>query len=92
MEENQQKLRRAAAEAFMESLEALGHTLQSCEHEQTAPNSTPESTSEPAPAHHSLLQCTTSVTVEELESAAADIEQFMQTQHSPTPTTPHTHT
>jgi hypothetical protein len=84
MSPSQPDHRQAAAEAFMESLNQLEHRL--LEHnlqEHKAPGSEPNPVgdrsvqSEQASQPHSDR-----IDLEALESAAADIEQFMQTKHS----------
>ncbi|MBD2461841.1 hypothetical protein H6G89_12360 [Oscillatoria sp. FACHB-1407] len=75
MNQSQQELRRAAAKAFMESLDQLGMSLSSPEEEV--------SEAKPAPASHAKTApqkppASASLTVEELEDAVADIEQFIQ--------------
>ncbi|MDX2216485.1 MAG: hypothetical protein SFY66_24695 [Oculatellaceae cyanobacterium bins.114] len=69
MNQSQQDLRRAAAKAFMESLDQLGMSLSSSE------EVAPEVKTAPAPKPTSASQA---MSVEELEAAVADIEQFIQ--------------
>lgn len=67
--DQQQELRRAAAKAFIESLDKLQETL--CSSEQEALKSQPIVAAQELPE----LQ------LEEFEQAVADIEQFMQSKH-----------
>jgi hypothetical protein len=67
--DQQQELRRAAAKAFIESLDKLQETL--CPSEKEALKSQPIVAAQELPE----LQ------LEEFEQAVADIEQFMQSKH-----------
>lgn len=71
MNPTQQELRRAAAKAFMESLDQLGQSLQSAE-SRPAPSSHPEAhRPEPQLGNHPRRS-----PVQDLEDAVADIEAF----------------
>lgn len=75
MNQSQQELRRAASKAFMESLDQLGMSLNSEAEEaseaKTAPVPEPQASVKKTPAAQAM-------SVEELEDAVADIEQFIQ--------------
>ena len=97
MDENQQELRHAATEAFMESLNQLSRSLQP--DEENAPHPTQKisqpltqelSNQKPSntPEQSTLPSCetrptdfSTDMNINALEEAAADIEQFMQTRN-----------
>ncbi|HEY9625299.1 MAG TPA: hypothetical protein V6C78_33565 [Crinalium sp.] len=70
MDQSQQELRRAAAKAFMESLDQLGKRLAS--EDEAKGSKTP-------PARKETPQ---GLSVQELEDAAKDIEQFINAQPS----------
>lgn len=70
MDHHQQELRRAAAEAFMESLDQLAGCF---EQDPTVPSTEARPTSAPSVKATNL---------QALETAAADIEAFIQAQHS----------
>lgn len=98
MDENQQELRHAATEAFMESLDQLSRSLQLDDHDaiqsiqqpnqkpKPKPNQTPNHSSPAVPPAQDLdpTDRSTGMDIHALEEAAADIEQFMQTRISQT--------
>lgn len=73
MNPSQQELRRAAAKAFMESLDQLGTSLTSAE-EPLEPTSATQKTT----AETEAIANSKTISVEALEEAVADIEQFIQ--------------
>lgn len=72
MDPSQQESRQTAAEAFMESLDQLEHSLQ----EADALPSAGDRSAQSAPKSHS--EHSDRIDVRALEEAAADIEQYMQ--------------
>jgi hypothetical protein len=82
MDQSQRELRRAANQAFMESLNHLGMKLQvsedSFDSESEPPVSKP-SVSEPSVVVELPQPLSSSIDLEDLEDAAADIEEYMKT-------------
>jgi hypothetical protein len=78
MEQQQNDLRRAAAQAFAESLDQLQKTLQADGRPPVAAIAQPEN---PAPAPSSNAAPTRPV-LAEWEAAVADIEQFIETRQA----------
>lgn len=72
MDQHQRELRRAAAEAFFESLDKLQETL--CTDDQPI-QVAPEANKEVSKSDH---ESSSETSLESLEQAVADIEQFMQ--------------
>ncbi len=73
MNQRQQNLRHAAAQAFIESLDQLQETLQTPEHSPVQPQKDGHL---PAKAHPEA-----EFDLESFEQAVADIEEFIEKQH-----------
>jgi hypothetical protein len=73
MNQSQRELRRAAAEAFLESLDHLGKSL-------NCPETVP--TADPPAKLKKPVDCSIKDAEKVWEDAAADIEEFMQTRSS----------
>lgn len=79
IEHGQQELRQTATEAFMESMDQLGRSLQVDEENMLPQPSAPlDDRSSQTPPEG----CSTPMDAKALEEAVADIEQFMQAKQS----------
>ncbi len=80
MDNNQQDLRRSAAEKFIESFdqELLSAFQESEEVTSTSPTPPPEKPASPPPA----LKNSEGISLLDLEDAISDIEQYLQQRHS----------
>jgi hypothetical protein len=76
MDLHQRELRRAAAEAFIESLDKLQETLCSAENQPNPP--APEAIAQPPAKAPEPSKPPIEINLDTLEQAVADIEQFMQ--------------
>jgi len=78
MDQTQQELRRAAAQAFMESLEQLEKSLTPLKDDSGKAAETVLPPVLPPPEFKEPPVAPKAMTVQELEAAAADIEQFIK--------------
>ncbi len=81
MHSNQQELRQAATRAFMEALDQLDQRLHIPEADDQPSNPPPQVTQSisSAPTAGAPTRHSAAITVQELEDAVADIDQFTRT-------------